>query len=228
MEAVSRGETRQRLIIAAEKLFAERGLDAVSLREINLAAGQRNTSAAHYHFGSKEALLSAIFELRHEALSRRREELVEQLEAEGRSTDLRSLIGVLVHPLAEQVAPGPGQTHFLPFLSQLLMHSPGSLREVYRQHRAGEARWRKLMHAALPDMPESLLRQRLALMGRHVAMSLATYQRLTDPVRAEVAELDLELHLSNMIDAVAGYVSAPASSETLALLSRPRGRAASA
>ena len=58
-----REHTRQQLILAAEKLFAESGIDSVSLRQINLEAGQKNSSAAHYHFGSKDALILSIYQL---------------------------------------------------------------------------------------------------------------------------------------------------------------------
>ena len=44
--------TAERLLLAAERLFAARGVDGVSLRQVNVEAGQRNLSAAHYHFGS--------------------------------------------------------------------------------------------------------------------------------------------------------------------------------
>ena len=54
------GPARRSLVAAGERLFAERGIRAVSLREINKAAGQRNSSALHYHFGSREGLLRAL------------------------------------------------------------------------------------------------------------------------------------------------------------------------
>lgn len=54
--------TRARLIASAEQLFAERGVASVSLNEITRAAQQKNRNAVHYHFGSKEALVQAIFE----------------------------------------------------------------------------------------------------------------------------------------------------------------------
>ena len=44
-------ETRTQLMRAAERLFAERGIEVVSLREINRAAAQRNATALQYHFG---------------------------------------------------------------------------------------------------------------------------------------------------------------------------------
>jgi AcrR family transcriptional regulator len=54
--------TRERLLDAAQHLFARRGVDAVPIRQINELAGQRNASALHYHFGSCQALLVAIVE----------------------------------------------------------------------------------------------------------------------------------------------------------------------
>ena len=53
-------ETRARLLRAGERLFAEHGIHQVRLREINALAGQRNSSALHYHFGSREGLVEAI------------------------------------------------------------------------------------------------------------------------------------------------------------------------
>src|SRR5205085_1882241 len=45
--------TRDKLVDAAARLFAERGIDNVSINEIVRAAGQRNASAVHYHFGNR-------------------------------------------------------------------------------------------------------------------------------------------------------------------------------
>ena len=57
-----RFDTRLALMRAAEQLFSQQGVDRVSLREIAIAAGQRNVSAATYHFGSKRELIEAILE----------------------------------------------------------------------------------------------------------------------------------------------------------------------
>src|SRR5215470_8829481 len=91
-------DTRQQLILAAERLFAERGIEGVSLREINLAAKQRNTSAAHYHFGSKDALIDAIFEFRRPEIGRRRDEILDQLEAGKREGGARGIADALILP----------------------------------------------------------------------------------------------------------------------------------
>ncbi|MDU0294099.1 TetR family transcriptional regulator, partial [Saccharothrix longispora] len=51
------GATRLRLLAAAERLFAERGLYAVSNRQISAEAGQGNNAAVGYHFGTKADLV---------------------------------------------------------------------------------------------------------------------------------------------------------------------------
>lgn len=56
-------ETRARVLEAAERLFAERGLDAVSIRDI-IAAAEANLGAINYHFGTKDRLIEAVFERR--------------------------------------------------------------------------------------------------------------------------------------------------------------------
>ena len=52
-------ETRDRILRAAEVLLADQGIDGVSLREINRAAGQSNTAAVQYYFGDRDGLLTA-------------------------------------------------------------------------------------------------------------------------------------------------------------------------
>src|SRR6516165_4482043 len=76
--------TRERLIHTAERLFAERGINGVSLREIGQAAGQRNNGAIEYHFGSRENLLAAVYASRATRLNGRRLQLLQDLRDEGK------------------------------------------------------------------------------------------------------------------------------------------------
>lgn len=99
-------ETRRSLILTAERLFAERGYGAVSLREILVASGQRNKSAAQYHFGSKEGLLEAIFDYRTGPVDARRREMLAALDDEGRTDDLRGVLEAFGYPIAERVCAG--------------------------------------------------------------------------------------------------------------------------
>lgn len=108
--------TRLSLIQCAERLFAERGIDAVSVSEILDATGQRNKNAIHYHFGGKDALVTAIAEHRSLALNARRGELLSELRARGVEHDVRALSSTLVVPLAELLdAEG---CYFLGFLAR--------------------------------------------------------------------------------------------------------------
>ena len=74
-ESAASGETA--LILAAERLFAEQGIEAVALRHVNQAANQRNMSAAHYHFQSREGLVRAVLMYRWPDLDRRRAAMLE-------------------------------------------------------------------------------------------------------------------------------------------------------
>ena len=71
--------TPERILLAAERLFSERGIGEVSLREITSAAGV-NSAAAHYHFGSKDAVLDELFTRRARPIAERREQLLGRLK----------------------------------------------------------------------------------------------------------------------------------------------------
>ena len=60
MHPPTRQSTKTALIRSAERLFAEKGLGTVSVKEITRAAGARNPSAVHYHFGNVETLINQI------------------------------------------------------------------------------------------------------------------------------------------------------------------------
>lgn len=92
--------TRRRLLDAGERLFAERGIDAVSLAELTQAAGLHNTGAVHYYFGGREQLLAAIVDEHRDALDARRAELLDQAEAAG-PVGPAELVRCLVAPMAE-------------------------------------------------------------------------------------------------------------------------------
>lgn len=94
--------TRLALIRAAEQLFARNGIDAVSLRQICAAAGQRNTNAVRYHFGDKEQLVEAIFERRQGELEPMRRTMLDAIPPEGalpdQSATIDALLAVVVRP----------------------------------------------------------------------------------------------------------------------------------
>lgn len=96
--AGKRERTQMALILAAEKLFGDYGIDAVGLRAISEAAQQKNSNAVQYHFGGKLGLLKAIFELREGQLQPARANLLAQGEVQGRFRDIRFLLRVCFEP----------------------------------------------------------------------------------------------------------------------------------
>ena len=101
-------DARSALIETAERLFAERGVEAVSLRDVSAAAGQRNHSAAQYHFGDRAGLIAAVYEARMSVVNERRLGLLAQLDERGPCADLTALVEVFVAPLVGVVAETAG------------------------------------------------------------------------------------------------------------------------
>ncbi|MDP7154529.1 MAG: TetR/AcrR family transcriptional regulator, partial [Gammaproteobacteria bacterium] len=115
--------TREALLLAGERLIAENGIDAVSLRQINTAAGQRNSSAAHYHFGSKEALVRAIFDYRMERVNRNRQSRLETIcQQSDKQPQPRQLVETLVCPITEEIVNSEGGSFYIRFLAQAIGH----------------------------------------------------------------------------------------------------------
>ncbi len=97
-----REATRAALIEAAERLFAEMGVEAVSTRQIGAAIGSLNTNVVAYHFGSKDGLIEAVFRHRLPDIDRRRAELLAQADRAGEGASIAALLRVFALPLFEQ------------------------------------------------------------------------------------------------------------------------------
>src|SRR5262245_66152114 len=76
-------DTKSQIKAAAQMLFARHGVDAVTVRQIVDAAGQRNNAALHYHFGSKEELIRQIVVDGAVVLEARRRDMLAALAARG-------------------------------------------------------------------------------------------------------------------------------------------------
>jgi len=94
-------EGRLRLLAAAERLFATRGLE-VPNREIVASAGQHNQSAITYHFGSRAGLIDAVCEQHETPIARHRQHLIARLPGSGERTT-RQLVEAHIQPLAAEM-----------------------------------------------------------------------------------------------------------------------------
>ena len=198
-------ETRVLLVETAERLFARRGYEAVTLAEIRSAAGQNNSSVISYYFGSKEKLLEAVLEHRLPAISADRETMIrERCTPDGRLS-VRDALWCLVRPLADSLRDG---NHYVGLLDRLLESEIlgtvfGSADPVVTS--SGLA-IDQALHAALVDVPEDARRQRIMIVYESALGTLSRYGRSgSSPDHAE---------LSALIDAWEGLLRAPTSAET--------------
>ena len=88
--------TKTKIIETAERLFAEKGINNVSTREIAREAGQKNHSALHYHFGDKENLLDALLDYRLTPLDNKRKFLLDEALSVSKNPNLRELVTILI------------------------------------------------------------------------------------------------------------------------------------
>ena len=113
--------TRQRILDAAERLFAQRGFHGVSIRDITGAAGV-DVALANYHFGSKQGLLEAVFTRRAVDLNDERLALLDALLANRgrRRPKLEEIIDAFTHPLLDRSARGgPGWKSYFALVAEI-------------------------------------------------------------------------------------------------------------
>ena len=193
-------DTRTRLLEAAERLFAERGVEAVSLREITRESGARNAIALQYHFEDRAGVLRAIFDKHLPEVEARRHAMLDEYEARG-EPDLRALASALVRPLAAKLADRDGGLHFLQIYAQLI---DGPKVPVSNGDDSLH-RWRQLL--------EPLLDEEAARLHRRFTAILHTTQELGRRARTG-PRADDRLFTSYLIDVVAAILGAPVSAET--------------
>lgn len=109
--------TREAILTAAERLFAEHGVYAVSNRQVSEAAGQGNNAAVGYHFGTKADLVRAVARRHAERIETLRERA---LAAAAGSTDMRDWVDCLVRPVTEHLAGLGDPTWYARFCAQVM------------------------------------------------------------------------------------------------------------
>jgi AcrR family transcriptional regulator len=211
----SSGEaTRLKLITVAESMFADRGIAAVSLNEIRLAAGQSNAAVVNYHFGSKEDLIKAILEDRLERIDEDRGRILDEAVSGDHPIELRVLLAALILP---QVSSAERGERHVELVAQLLFHrygEPGGHAWILADPsltKHGQT-LNKLIWEHLSHLPESVATARLRFVYISSLNAVADHQRQ----RATTTDAPpTALFVSDLIDSLAAIIRAPASSETL-------------
>lgn len=201
-----RGEmTRVALIEAAEELFADKGIDNVSLRQIGEAIGSDNNAVVTYYFGSKAGLLKAIYEHRVPALEARRSELLKIAHSQGKADDMLALLHALWAPIFEQ-RNAHGKPSYAGLLASL-EHAPPlvSMVELSRQHPTTLELHERLRHSA-GDIDEVLFWQRLRLT---TMMIVATIQDSTKREGDDAAQHKIDAAFADALTMTAAALTVP-------------------
>lgn len=191
--------TRQRILTAAERLFAERGISAVPLRDIAHAAGQRNHTVVQYHFGDRNEVARAIVEFRGAESEAKRIDLVTELMVGPNPARVDDVVGAFVRPLAIHIRP---DNHYLTFLSLFITEEGGYETLGQDVHTGGSVlAIRALLARLAPQVPPAVLDERWYVMMTSTVHTLARYQSAQArpaglPVGIDVLIEDLILFLS--------------------------------
>jgi AcrR family transcriptional regulator len=198
--------TREAILSAAERLFAERGMYAVSNRQISEAAGQGNNAAACYHFGTRTDLLRAI-ESKHRVPI---EELREQMLAGiGNSSELRDWVGTLVHPLTDHLAALGNPSWYARFAAQAM--ADPTYRQVVTKDALGSPMLVRAIdgiNRCLPDLPKRVRFERM-VMARNLLMHTCAEHEGELAEHGQRSRSSWPIAAEGLIDAIVGLWRAP-------------------
>ncbi|NWG45502.1 MAG: TetR/AcrR family transcriptional regulator [Alphaproteobacteria bacterium] len=180
MQHATRQKTKAALIRAAERLFAERGLGSVSVRDVTRAAGARNESAVHYHFGGMEALIREVFADRYREIERTRLARIADMDAAAQDRDIELLMEAAVGPLFEACLEGDGRL-YARFCVQICTDPRFDVAELVRDTGMESATLiRDRVSASLEDVPPDMLIARLRQLFTISIVLVADYARLVE------------------------------------------------
>jgi len=207
-DAVPQSPSAQRIVLAAERLFATHGLDGVSLRQIAVEGGSANNSAVHYYFKSKHGLVAAIFRHRLPQIIAERRLLTARCDP----SDLRSRLEAQFLPILT-MAEAP-DNHYVSFVEQLQRHERGTAAGLLDLPADGQGSvddFRRDLGELLADVPAPIRRMRIAEGQAFCIHAAADRER---GVASGTAVLPFELFANSLLDGIAGFLSAPVSEAT--------------
>jgi len=202
----SRGESTRLLILKkAEELFAHQGIAAVPLRDIGVAAGQKNNVAVQYHFGDKENLLREITAHRARVSEERRAELLADLLAAGKPPEIADLVRSWIDALAYHLGE---DNYYLAFLSRYFIERGGSAGLEGLGVSSTFFTYTAMLRRLLPGYPDTLVEERWMVMVTSAVHALARYQ-----TAARVGKLPAPLPdlLEDLVTFFAAGLAAPPS-----------------
>jgi AcrR family transcriptional regulator len=199
--------TKDRILDAAERLFAKRGFSGTSLRSVIKEAGV-NTAAVHYHFGSKEGLVEAVLVRRATPINNERLRLLARLEAQvaGGSLPLEPVLEAFIAPVVRaKLDTSPGRDLFRQLLGRATTEADTKIHEIL--HRIfGEvlSRFTTAFRRALPGLTQEEMHWKIHFMIGALAFGIAVRGVHLNPEEGPGDRLDPDLLVMRLVDFVAG------------------------
>jgi AcrR family transcriptional regulator len=202
--------TREAILTAAERLYAEHGMFAVSNRQVSEAAGQGNNAAVGYHFGTKADLVLAIEQKHREPVEQLREEMVTALGAiGGPGPDMRDWVGCLVRPLTEHLTALGSPTWYARFAAQA-MTDPAYYNIVVKDALSSSSLVQVIdgINRCLPDLTTDVRYER-NIMARNLLIHTCADLERSLAAGASLARPSWRAAATGIIDAIVGLWLAP-------------------
>ncbi|MDE0103619.1 MAG: TetR/AcrR family transcriptional regulator [Bryobacterales bacterium] len=186
-----RAATKDLVLDAAEALFSAKGVDGVSLRTLTKEAGV-NLAAVHYHFGSKEEVVKAVFARRIRPMNRERLAMLDALEGSGRP-EVEEIVTALVAPALRLAGDSPDRQRFMRLCARLYSEPAEYLQQLYVDEFSQVIdRFERVFRSALPSLSRAEVRRRMHFVVGllvHTMLNSAPVRRWTsgacDPADAE-------------------------------------------
>ena len=198
--------TREVLLVAAERLFAERGMYAVSNRQISEAAAQGNNAAVCYHFGTRTDLLRAIEAKHREPIEAVRTRMLADI---GDSDELQDWVACLVRPLTDHLDEIGNPSFYARFAAQAM--ADPTYREVVTQDALASPHLVQTINGfnrCVPDLPKHVRYER-TVMVRNLLMHTCAEHESALAKHGPRAPSPWPLAAEGLTDAIAGLWQAP-------------------
>ncbi|NLD13930.1 MAG: TetR/AcrR family transcriptional regulator [Gammaproteobacteria bacterium] len=209
---MAQSDTVERILDAAESLFAEKGFAETSLRQITGKAGV-NLAAVNYHFGSKKSLIQAVFARFLDPFCESMEQALEQRrDLDAATQDLESLLRLLIEQTLS-LTPRSGQdlSIFMRLLGLAFTQSQGHLRRFLNE-RYGTL-WRRymgLLQQTAPQISPAELFWRVHFMIGTVAFTMSGIKALRAISESDfAARVSTEQVMHLMLPFLAAGMQAP-------------------
>lgn len=209
----TRGDrTREHLLDVAERLYGDHGVDRVSLREIRLAAGQRNKSAIQFHFGDRDGLMRALADRHLPRQAAIQNGLYDAMVAAGQEDDPRSLVDVMLRPNAVYVGLGPSERAWIKIAAELAARPDLALRQVVdNAPQSALAAGGALFEQLRAHLPRAVALERILAVSQATLHTCADRARFEDAADdARTSRLPLDAWTENLVDMACGALFAPA------------------